>query len=83
LTAKKGEVNAVAAHSMLGTIAAARGALETVLSHDLDPATIESLLMMAMRRLDVLSARLRDLATGLPDEAVDFLEELRDRDQTD
>ena len=48
----EGQVNAVVAHSMLGTIAAAKGAIQTVLAHDLDSGTIESLLLMAVRRLD-------------------------------
>jgi|GEM_PF-5430518 len=76
-------VNAVVAHSMLGTIAAAKGALQTVLAHELDPATIESLLMMAIRRLDVLTERIRDLALGLPDEVIDFLDEVRERELID
>jgi len=74
-----GEINAVVAHTMLGTIAAARGAIETVLAHDLDRAMIESLLLMATRRLDVLSDRVRDVAMGLPDDVVDLLEDARKR----
>jgi len=73
------EVNAVAAHSMLGTIAAARGAIETVLAHDLDRATIESLLLLALRRLDVLAERVRDLAIGWPHEVIEFLDDLSER----
>ncbi len=76
-----GAVNAVVAHSMLGTIAAAKGAIQTVLAHDLDPATTESLLLMAVRRLDKLTERVRDMAMGLPDDVVDFLDDLRERDE--
>ncbi len=68
---------------MLGTIAAARGAIETVLAHDLDPSTIESLLLLALGRLEVLSGRVRDFAIGLPDETVDFLDELTEPQPAD
>lgn len=78
-----GELSAVVAHSMLGTIAAAKGAIQTVLLHDLDAGTIESLLLMAVRRLDVLTERVRDLALGLPDEVIDFLDEMRQREMLD
>ena len=40
---------------------------------------IESLLLMATRRLDVLSDRVRDVAMGLPDDVVDLLEDARKR----
>jgi hypothetical protein len=68
---------------MLGTIAAARGAIETVLAHDLDRSTIESMLLMALRRLESLSGRVRDLAIGWPHEVVDFLDDLSERPRTD
>ncbi|HEY2814850.1 MAG TPA: hypothetical protein VGJ03_15395 [Acidimicrobiales bacterium] len=81
--AEHGEINAVVAHSMLGTIAAARGSIETVLAHDLDAATIESLLLMAMRRLDVLADRVRAVAMGFPDEVLTFMEDLHAREKAD
>jgi hypothetical protein len=71
------QLNAVLAHSLLGTVAAVKGAIDTVMAHDLDGSTRDSLLMMARRRLDFLSEQLRDLALGLPDEMVGFLDELR------
>lgn len=71
------QLNAVLAHSLLGTVAAIKGAIETVLAHQLDTSTQNSLLMMARRRLDFLSEQLRDLALGLPDEVLTFLDDLR------
>ena len=71
------QLNAVLAHSLLGTVAAIKGAIETVLAHDLDESTRTSLLLMARRRLEFLADQLRDLALGLPDEVVTFLDDLR------
>jgi ribosomal 50S subunit-associated protein YjgA (DUF615 family) len=76
------QLNAVLAHSLLGTVAAVKGAIDTVLTHNLDESTRESMLLMARRRLDFLADQLRDLALGLPDEIVDFLDELRQQDET-
>jgi hypothetical protein len=61
------ELTAVRAHSLLGTVAAAKGAIDTILTHHLDDSTRESLLLMARRRLDRLADELRHLALGLPD----------------
>jgi len=71
------QLNAVLAHSLLGTVAAIKGAIETILAHELDASTHDSLLLMARRRLDFLSEQLRDLALGLPDEVLTFLDDLR------
>lgn len=71
------DLNAVLAHSMLGTVAAIKGAVDTVLAHDLDDSSRTSLLLMARRRLDFLADQLRDLTLGLPDEVVSFLDDLR------
>ncbi len=71
------QLNAVLAHSLLGTVAAVKGAVETVLTHNLDDTTRNNLLMMARKRLDFLAEQLRDLALGLPDEVLEFLDELR------
>ena len=71
------QLNAVLAHSLLGTVAAIKGAIDTVLAHQLDVSTRDSLLLMARRRLDFLSEQLRDLALGLPDEVLTFLDDLR------
>src|SRR5205807_1721116 len=38
------QLNAVLAHSLLGTVAAIKGAIETVLAHQLDTSTQNSLL---------------------------------------
>jgi hypothetical protein len=61
------QLTAVRAHSLLGTIAAAKGAIDTILTHNLDDSTRDSLLLMARRRLDRLADELRHLALGLPD----------------
>lgn len=61
------ELNAVRAHSLLGTVAAVKGALDTILTHHLDDSTRESLLLMARRRLDHLSDELWSLAAGVPE----------------
>ena len=55
----------VVAHSLLGTVAAVKGAIDTVLAHELEGSTRDSLLLMATRRLDHLSEQLRLLALGL------------------
>ena len=68
---------AVVAHSLLGSVAAVRGAIELVIRRE--PAmTRDSLLAMATRRLDVMTAQLRNLAAGLPQEALTFLADLDD-----
>ena len=72
------QLNAVLAHSLLGTVAAIKGAIDTVLTHQLDESTQNSLLLMARRRLDFLNEQLRDLALGLPDEVLIFLDDLRE-----
>jgi hypothetical protein len=57
----------VLAHSLLGSIAAVKGAIDTVLAHELEGSSRDSLLMMACRRLDYLAEQLRHLALGLPE----------------
>ena len=57
----------VLAHSLLGTVAAVKGAVDTVLAHGLEGGNGESLLRMAVRRLDHLGEQLRHLALGLPE----------------
>ncbi len=70
------ELNAVLAHSLLGSVAAVKGAVQTVLQHDMDQDEARGLLLMAVRRLDYLADQVRDLALGLPDEALMFFDEL-------
>jgi hypothetical protein len=69
-------LNAVLAHSMLGTLAAIRGAVQTLITYP-TIAERDPLLEMAIRRIDFLSDQVRDLALGLPDEIVTYLAELR------
>lgn len=57
----------VLAHSLLGSVAAVKGALDTVMAHALDGTSRDSLLMMASRRLDHIAEQLRHLALGLPE----------------
>jgi len=54
----------VVAHSLMGTVAAVKGAIDTVLAHELDGSSRDSLLLMATRRLDHLNEQLRHLALG-------------------
>lgn len=72
-------LNAVLAHSMLGTLAAIKGAVQTsmVLQTETDE-TADGLLMMALRRMDFLTEQVRSLALGLPDEVVLYLDELQE-----
>jgi hypothetical protein len=58
----------VLAHSLLGSVAAVKGALDTVMAHELDGTSRDSLLLMASRRLDHIAEQLRQLALGLPDD---------------
>jgi len=60
-------LDAVLAHSLLGTVAAVKGAIDTVLTHHLDESTKQSLMLMAQRRLNHLAEQLRLLALGVPD----------------
>jgi hypothetical protein len=60
------QLDPVLAHTLLGTVAAAKGAVDTVLTHQLDGASGEALLRMAVRRLDHLAEQLRYIALGLP-----------------
>ncbi|MEY2450331.1 MAG: hypothetical protein QOH79_3807 [Acidimicrobiaceae bacterium] len=57
----------VLAHSLLGSVAAVKGAIDTVMAHELEGTSRDSLLMMACRRLDYLAEQLRHLALGLPE----------------
>ena len=66
------ELDAVRAHSLLGTVAAVKGAIDTILTHDLDESTRESLLLMARRRLEHLADELWHVSVGLPEPAAVF-----------
>jgi hypothetical protein len=72
-------MSAVIAHSMLGTVAAIRGAIDAAMEYEISGSGRDSILMIAVRRLEFLSAQLREIAAGLPGSAVvvdlrDYLE---------
>jgi hypothetical protein len=53
-----------------------KGALDTVMAHELDGTSRDSLLLMASRRLDHIAEQLRQLALGLPEDEQWFAEML-------
>ncbi len=57
---------AVLAHSMLGTASAVHGALALALSEKPDSSGRDSLLGLALNRLEFLTEQLRELAAGVP-----------------
>jgi hypothetical protein len=61
---------AVVAHSMLGTVSAIRGAIDIALVQDIGGPGRDSMLLIAIRRLEFLTAQLRDLAAGVPGSSV-------------
>jgi hypothetical protein len=63
-------LSAVLAHSMLGTVSAIRGAIDTAMAYETAGSGRDSLLLMAVRRLDFLTAQLRDIAAGVPGSAI-------------
>jgi hypothetical protein len=63
-------MSAVVAHSMLGTVAAIRGAIDSAMEHEAAGAGRDSLLMIAIRRLEFLTAQLRDIAAGVPGSSI-------------
>ena len=70
LTQDASGINAVLAHSMLGTVAAIRGAIDYAMAHEESVGGRDSVLLIAARRLDFLTLQLRDLAAGLPGSSV-------------
>jgi len=69
-TADEAGMSAVLAHSMLGTVAAIRGAIEAAMEHEVDGSGRDSLLLIATRRLDFLTHQLREIAAGVPGSSV-------------
>ena len=69
-TAYDSGMSAVIAHSMLGTVAAIRGAIESAMEYEISGSGRDSILMIAVRRLEFLTAQLRDIAAGVPGSAV-------------
>jgi hypothetical protein len=63
-------MSAVLAHSMLGTVSAIRGAIDAAMTYETAGPGRDSMLMIAVRRLDFLTAQLRDIAAGVPGSAV-------------
>src|SRR5947209_2528698 len=70
---------AVVAHSLLGGVAAVRGAIGLALATEAERANPDSLLVLAARRLDAMTEQLHNLAAGLPEEALIFLEDFHER----
>jgi hypothetical protein len=69
-TAYDSGMSAVIAHSMLGTVAAIRGAIESAMDYEISGSGRDSILMIAVRRIEFLTAQLRDIAAGVPGSAV-------------
>jgi hypothetical protein len=63
-------MTAVLAHSMLGTVAAIRAAIDTAMARELVGPGRDSVLLIGLRRLEFLTAQLRDLAAGVPGDAI-------------
>ncbi|MEY2452394.1 MAG: hypothetical protein QOD92_1968 [Acidimicrobiaceae bacterium] len=62
--------SAVLAHSMLGTVSAIRAAIDTAMAYEAVGSGRDGVLMIAKRRLEFLTAQLRDLAAGVPSDAI-------------
>jgi hypothetical protein len=63
-------MSAVLAHSMLGTVAAIRGAIDAAMEYEISGSGRDSILMIAVRRLEFLTVQLRDIAAGVPGSSV-------------
>ena len=59
-------LTAVLAHSMLGTITAIRGAIDLARDETSASMSRDSLLLLAIQRIEFLTSQLRDLAAGVP-----------------
>jgi hypothetical protein len=70
---------AVVAHSLLGSVAAVRGAIALVLATESEGANPDSLLVLAARRLDAMTEQLRNLAAGRIEETLSLFEEAHER----
>jgi hypothetical protein len=55
---------------MLGTVAAIRAAIDTAMALELVGPGRDSVLLLGLRRLEFLTAQLRDLAAGVPGSAI-------------
>jgi hypothetical protein len=72
-----GELTAVLAHSMLGTVSAIGGAIALAMADEPNELGSDSLLRLAMTRLEFLTQQLRDLAAGIPGDAVPAVDPAR------
>ena len=70
------QLDPVLAHSLLGSVAAVKGAIETVMAHEFAGTSRDSLLLMASRRLDHIAEQLRHVALGLPEPGEPFADGL-------
>jgi hypothetical protein len=70
---------AVVAHSLLGSVAAVRGAIGLVLATESKDANPDSLLVLAARRLDAMTEQLRNLAAGRIEETLSFFEKVHEQ----
>jgi ABC-type phosphate transport system permease subunit len=60
----------VLAHSMLGTASTIGSAIALAMAEESSAANRDSLLALAMTRLDFLIVQLRDLTAGIPEDLV-------------
>src|SRR5258706_423403 len=74
---------ALVAHSLLGSVTAVRGAIELATNSGPVVTQRDSLLALALRRLEVMAEELRGLAGGLPTDALTFLDDLHDSPSTE
>lgn len=65
-------VDAVAAHELLGALAAIHGSIELAATGDLDHDTTAALLSSASARMSGVIARVENLVRGLPADATDL-----------
>ena len=61
---------AVLAHSMLGTVTAIKGAIDLSMADGITTPGRDSLMLIAVQRLEFLTKQLRSLAAGIPGDVV-------------
>lgn len=72
---------AVIAHSLISSVAVVSSALQSLLAYgeDLSPEKRQELLRMALGQAEYLTEVLKDVARGLPTEAIDALDAISER----
>ena len=72
---------AVIAHSLISSVAVVSSALQSLLAYgeDLGPDKRRELLQMALGQAEYLTEVLKDVARGLPTEAIDALDAISER----